>query len=273
MDLTPRFTLGSLPGVSHRRAITLVELLVVISIVLVLIAIFLPGLAGVRARAMRTDCIARIQSSAQAIAAYSIDWDGKVPGVPVIRDGSGPMPGFLGGTLEFPNETPGNVVYIRYFDQSYYFNILMELGGVGYERDYICPSQPDDILGFGLYADHTRSGYTLPESFAADPKVFGGGLTTDIQLARTQALAGVRFPAQKVLLYERMLYHERNRWLFSEAASHGVPVPMVGVDGHGGAIRVPNPPAKVLNGLESRSVSVPHATPDGIRGLDPWSVN
>lgn len=60
------------PGHRHRRAFTLVELLVTISVVALLLGIALPVLAGVRDTARRVHCQASQRTLAQGLAVYRL---------------------------------------------------------------------------------------------------------------------------------------------------------------------------------------------------------
>jgi len=62
---------------SHRRAFSLVELLVVIGIVAVLAAILFPVLAVVKARAKVTSCQSHLQQVAFGMQQYRADYDGQ----------------------------------------------------------------------------------------------------------------------------------------------------------------------------------------------------
>ena len=59
-----------------RRALTLVEVLVSLSVIAVLIAILVPGLARARSMARDTACRANLSTFGKAIHAYMIDCDG-----------------------------------------------------------------------------------------------------------------------------------------------------------------------------------------------------
>lgn len=61
------------------KALTLVELLVVIGIVTVLIALFLPVLTAVRARANAVVCASHLRTLGMAFHDYAIDFDGRLP--------------------------------------------------------------------------------------------------------------------------------------------------------------------------------------------------
>ncbi|MCP4592632.1 MAG: prepilin-type N-terminal cleavage/methylation domain-containing protein [bacterium] len=66
--------------VGARRAFTLVELLVVVSIIALLIAILLPSLAKARDQALTAKCLANLHSLGLTIATYTADYDGTLPG-------------------------------------------------------------------------------------------------------------------------------------------------------------------------------------------------
>jgi len=63
------------------HAFTLVELLVVISIIAVLLAILIPSLAGARALARRVQCSSRLSGIGKALTAYMSDYSTQLPTV------------------------------------------------------------------------------------------------------------------------------------------------------------------------------------------------
>lgn len=71
---------GRKESLRARGAFTLVELLVVISIIALLISILLPSLARVKWQANATKCLANLHSMAIAITAYTSEYSGTLPG-------------------------------------------------------------------------------------------------------------------------------------------------------------------------------------------------
>lgn len=67
------------PHAVHRRAFTLVELLVVIAIIALLIAILLPVLARARERAKRVACGSNLRQLHLGLVYYAREYNGRVP--------------------------------------------------------------------------------------------------------------------------------------------------------------------------------------------------
>ena len=61
----------------RRRGFTLIELMVVITIIVVLIALFLPALRQARMQAQRANCMSNIRQVTQAFISYAADHDGQ----------------------------------------------------------------------------------------------------------------------------------------------------------------------------------------------------
>lgn len=72
-------------ALTRRRGFTLIEILVVVSIIVILIAILLPALSGVRKQAQATNTQAELNSLKAAIEIYATAFNGAYPG-PVRED-------------------------------------------------------------------------------------------------------------------------------------------------------------------------------------------
>lgn len=62
-----------------RRGFTLLELLVIIAIIVILAAIFLPVFAQVREKGRQSTCLSNLRQLGQAYMAYAQDWDEQFP--------------------------------------------------------------------------------------------------------------------------------------------------------------------------------------------------
>lgn len=67
------------PSRGRDQAFTIVELLVVISVIAVLMSLLLPALAGARDSARTTRCLANVRSTAQALMMYADDFKERLP--------------------------------------------------------------------------------------------------------------------------------------------------------------------------------------------------
>jgi prepilin-type N-terminal cleavage/methylation domain-containing protein/prepilin-type processing-associated H-X9-DG protein len=65
--------------IDRRRAFTLVELLVVLTVIAILVGLFLTGLRGARQSAQRADCRTRMKSAYVLLTQYADAHDGKYP--------------------------------------------------------------------------------------------------------------------------------------------------------------------------------------------------
>jgi len=67
------------PARSRTGAFTIVEMLLVISIIGLLLSLLLPSLAGVREQARKSVDLSNLRSHTQSFSNYTIDWDGMWP--------------------------------------------------------------------------------------------------------------------------------------------------------------------------------------------------
>ena len=63
----------------RKKGFTIIELLVVISVILILAAIITPAVHKAKAKARRVQCLANIRQVGQAALMYSQDWDDDLP--------------------------------------------------------------------------------------------------------------------------------------------------------------------------------------------------
>ena len=68
-----------------RRAFTLIELIVVISVIGLLIAIAVPSLARARFVAKRTACLTHVRGLSHALNLYMAEWNAPIPIVMTYR--------------------------------------------------------------------------------------------------------------------------------------------------------------------------------------------
>src|SRR3954467_9568954 len=126
---------GRSKAISHPRAFTLVELLVVIGIIALLLAILLPALARVRESSRRTACLANICELGRAVLLYCHDNKDHLPDA-----GSGNAPDALMSprAVGLPPWTPfgPNVYVLPSIGQALQKYLKADT------RFWICPSAP-----------------------------------------------------------------------------------------------------------------------------------
>ena len=65
----------------HKRGFTLIELMIVITIIAVLAAILVPSFKRARARSQLSACVTQCKSTATALEMYAVDNEGRFPDV------------------------------------------------------------------------------------------------------------------------------------------------------------------------------------------------
>lgn len=83
-------------AVGRRAGFTLLELLVVITIIALLISILLPALQGAREAARSVACLSNLRSASLALMVYAEDYDGAMPSIKItgLNDSANNVQGF-----------------------------------------------------------------------------------------------------------------------------------------------------------------------------------
>jgi prepilin-type N-terminal cleavage/methylation domain-containing protein/prepilin-type processing-associated H-X9-DG protein len=138
----------------RQRAFTLIEILVVISVIALLLAILMPALAAARSRAQGVVCGSNLRQLLIASASYATEYDGFcVPAASDMWDNAGlhrwhgtrdfidepfdPLRGPLAGYLADGQvkECPANVKFVT--EEDWNSNFERGCGGYGYNMTYI----------------------------------------------------------------------------------------------------------------------------------------
>jgi prepilin-type N-terminal cleavage/methylation domain-containing protein len=94
---------------SGRRGFTLVELLIVMSIILILVAAAIPAVNTARSKAKDTECKAGCNTIQKSLEQYAVDHSGFYPGAQWLQDTTGAYhvgPGVIGATCTFFSGEP-----------------------------------------------------------------------------------------------------------------------------------------------------------------------
>jgi len=233
------------------RAFTLIEVLVVMTILAVLVALAAPGLARARGSAR----VVASLSNAQQLAGVISLWLGDSKGVyPAVEEGK-MMPVCDASFISFP--------YWQVFETwpTAVFRILPYCHN---QRVFISPGSRR--LGDG--GDVFPPSYLYSTSFAGQPGLWSGSSTALLSLQRPARDSQVGYPSAKTLLFDAEL-----GWLRYNPKYSGVdldePCPMAFADGHGAVKRPATATAAVVNPF-----AVPigdrrlHNTRDGVMGRD-----
>ena len=202
-----------------RSAFTLVELLVVVSIIALLVAILIPALRSAREQAKLVDCLSRIRQCASvSVGAYAADYKGAMP--PLIGHRAGF--GFIGwqiinnsGIAVRLNSTSGPDYNIGWPDLLQMYldprNQRDKTSFRQYHGAFYCSADWDGMVlrhGTGWWPANTESNAFFREfSWRMNPNVTPirtTGLPTPLEGAPVygQKFSGVRSPSQKILLVE-----------------------------------------------------------------------
>lgn len=189
-----------------RRAFTLVELLVVISIIALLISILLPSLRRAREQTKSTVCMSHLRSLGQGIAMYALDNnDALLPSrMPNLGDGVHWQSEIAGGLKYRPTflAVLGTYVGVPAFDDPQAVQASVDRYGEAGDRQdygddvYLCPSR-------ATWTDERNGAYGYNYQFLGNSRLFTSAVPTSYKNWPVR-LNVVRTPANCVAVADCM---------------------------------------------------------------------
>ena len=176
------------PQPQPRRGFTLIEMLVVISIVSVLIAISVTGLKGARERATTVRVLARLGQLQKGFTAYTVDYKDTFP------------------ALIPPNQRTRTITYgprtreVRYFEQYCFWHLFLAESYFGVPWDSRAVQDGDGPGG-------EANAVWYSQTFLAAPEYWDEDLRTGSDQRRAVRAGEVQFPSSKILLVLSVLWH------------------------------------------------------------------
>ncbi len=249
-----------------RPAWTIVEMLVAMAVTAVLLALTVPAAMGVVATGREAACLSAARTYAQTVHVYAADSQGRVPAMKVAY----PDEHFAwDNTVPFVRyEQPdGGFGLVMYAAQGWFSARVLSYAGYLSLDDGKCPTQRRIT---DRQDDSVLPSYSIPEVFYFRTAVYERpDPWPDVTASyRVQRLSDVRYPSEKILVFERRLWHKRDEPTFRTALRRGDTPVYVMTDASVRPGTLPVEPPTVYNAALGYARPSPSITPGGVHGSD-----